>query len=287
MIFQKTNLAIILFVAIAFFSPADLFAKGVVGTVTTVSGKVYVTEAGTEETLMIKTGTDSHFGDRYETKEKSGLKILFEDFSIISLGENSQIVIKSDVYDPEQNRRSRVIDIAVGSMRVSIGKGFSKGSKFAVHTPTAIAEAKGTYFMVWATTMNGKPVSGVLVLEGVVDVEPLAFNNEGGTLSVQPGQMILVGGGEEQSVAGEASHEVIAEQLAATEVPDQFDQAQSAVSESNESSENSSSFLSPDFLQKADSSDDQYPLEEITSDGIETPNSIPLTLPITLTIPIP
>jgi hypothetical protein len=239
-----------------------LFAESVVGTVTTVMGKAYVTSAGSQEVILVKKGAETHFLDTYETKSKSRLKILFEDDSIINLGENSKILITEDLYDPGQNQRSRVIDMASGSMRVLVGKGFlSKGSKFEVHTPTAMAAARGTYFTAWVSDGKSGLTSGVLVIEGDVDVVPFVGTSvatpgggvpalgEAGPISLKQGEMLLVGGAGAEPVQ-QATPEFIAERMKATDIPARVDHTELAVGEGQEASGNRLSFLSPDFLRE-------------------------------------
>src|SRR5207245_1988667 len=48
------------------------------------------------------------------------------------------------------NQRSSVLRMIQGKARALVGKLFAGlGSKFEVHTPTAVAAARGTYFVVW------------------------------------------------------------------------------------------------------------------------------------------
>jgi hypothetical protein len=166
----------VFFLLITVFSPTSLFAEEVVGTVAALLGKAYVTKIGAKEVLLVKRGDNTHFLDTYETKAKSRLKVLFEDDSIITLGENTKISITENLYNPREKKRSTTIKMVSGSLRVLVGKGFAASkSKFEVHTPTSMAAARGTYFIVWLTEEAGKQHSHILVLEGKVEVSQNAL----------------------------------------------------------------------------------------------------------------
>jgi hypothetical protein len=69
-----------------------------------------------------------------------------------------------------------------GTLRALVGEAFGAlGSRFEIRTPTGVAAARGTYFVIWVE--NGR--SGVVNLgeKGHVD-----FTSEGHTVSIKPGE---------------------------------------------------------------------------------------------------
>ena len=96
--------------------------------------------------------------DTVRTFEKSRVKILFIDDSLVMVGENTSFLISEHLKDKANISVFNLID---GVMNVIVGK---KG--FEVHTPTAVSSARGTSFVVW--TEKGK--TGMAVTEGRVEL---------------------------------------------------------------------------------------------------------------------
>ncbi len=300
-------MAIFLSVAILFFS-SNLFAAEVVGAVTASLGTSYVTRAGAAERIVVKRGADTHFMDTYQTEAKSRLKILFEDDSIISMGENSKLMITENIYDPNEKKRSTVVKMVGGSMRVMVGKAFAGGkTKFEVHTPTSVAAARGTYFIVWVQESLEKPSSGVLVLEGEVAVSPVReeiveslFSDEKGVVLLGPGQTVLSFSGGEIGAVENASLDLIALMSSATEVSDSINTTELAVAEGEVLVIDKASFLSSDFWEENTPQTEAGKSEEWeestkesdegelvgSSPGGDTPYDALLTTPVEMNIPV-
>jgi len=155
-----------------------------------VQGEVQVThpvQSGKTQTAMpVSLRGEVLFRDVIETKEESRTKALFEDDTLLTIGSNSRVEITQYIFDPDQGRRSTVIKLFKGRLRALVGKLFAKmGSKFEIHTPTAVAAARGTYFVMWI-----EPSPGV----GVANIGPTGsvdFTSQGQTVSVQPGQYVV------------------------------------------------------------------------------------------------
>jgi len=128
-----------------------------IGNVTAVQRQVEVVHSGVSGVSVATVGASVFFKDAYETKSQAKLKLLFEDDSILSLGENTKLQITENIYNPNQDQRSTIIEMSNGTVRALIGKIFGgPGSKFEIHTLTAVAAARGTYFIVW-TFKEEKP----------------------------------------------------------------------------------------------------------------------------------
>jgi hypothetical protein len=79
------------------------------------------------------------------------------------------------------NVRRAIVKLMQGQVRALVSKVFkANGSKFEIHTPSAVAAARGTYFTVWVE--NGQ--SGIINIgeKGRVD-----FTSGGMTVAVDPG----------------------------------------------------------------------------------------------------
>src|SRR2546428_2369652 len=113
-------------------------------------GKPPVVDVCQAAAMPVKLRENVYFKDVIETQADSRAKALFEDDSILTVGENSRVEVSEYIYDPANNQRSSVLRMIQGKARALVGKLFAGlGSKFEVHTPTAVAAARGTYFVVW------------------------------------------------------------------------------------------------------------------------------------------
>jgi hypothetical protein len=111
-----------------------------VGIVTAVNGQATVISAG--ESGSVEKGTEVFLGDRIETGDDSGVKILFNDDSLISLGANATFEITEFVYTP--TKRKSLSNLVKGKLKGIIQKipGVETNIEFA--TPNAVAGIKGT-----------------------------------------------------------------------------------------------------------------------------------------------
>ncbi len=124
--------------------------------------------------------------DNVLTRERARMKILFRDDSILTLGQNSKLVIKQYLYNPASKRAQSIYELADGRLKAVVG-----GPGFRVTTPTAFAAARGTVFVIWYDSATN--TTGLAVLEGSVEfgnVNP----NIPGTQTITAGQMSLLSG---------------------------------------------------------------------------------------------
>jgi CheY-specific phosphatase CheX len=161
---------------------AEVLSGESIGTFTAVQGTVSVVHPGSLRVRSVNVHDDVLFRDVIETQRESRTKAFFDDDSILTVGENSRVEITEHVYNPDQNIRRVVVKLFQGRLRALVSKVFTtSGSKFEIHTPTAVAAARGTYFVVWVE--NG--VTGMVNIgkSGKVD-----FSSGGRTVTVAPGE---------------------------------------------------------------------------------------------------
>ena len=174
-------------------SPA-LASEAGIGFYTAVSGRVTVEHSGEAQVFPVKLNDQVWFKDVIETSNESRTKAFFEDDSVLTVGQNSRVEINEYVYQPEHNTRRAIVKLMQGQVRALVSKIFkANGSKFEVHTPSAVAAARGTYFTVWVE--NGQ--SGIINIgeEGRVD-----FTSGGKTVTVDPGFFSIAQEGSAPSV---------------------------------------------------------------------------------------
>jgi hypothetical protein len=155
---------------------------GEVGVITFVQGAVTLAHSQ-RPSAPAKFRDDVRFHDIIETQKESRTKALFIDDSVLTVGENSRIEITEFVFNPHDSMRSAIINLVGGKLRALVGKVFAEsGSRFEIHTPTAVAAARGTYFVVW---LGDTGRTGVANIGEHGRVE---FTSHGATVILQAGE---------------------------------------------------------------------------------------------------
>jgi len=165
-----------------------------IGFYTAVLGQASVTHPGEARVLPVKLHDEVWFKDVIQTQDESRTRALFQDDSMLTVGENSRVEIDEYIYNPEKNVRQAIVKLMQGQVRALVSKVFkANGSRFEIHTPSAVAAARGTYFTVWAE--NGQ--SGIINIgeKGRVD-----FTSGGMTVAVDPGFFSIAYEGQAPSV---------------------------------------------------------------------------------------
>jgi hypothetical protein len=161
---------------------AEPITASQIGLFTEVQGQVRVTHPGMSRPIPVKLYDAVRFKDVIETQRGSQAKALFYDDSLLTVGEHSRVEITEHIFDPARNKRCLVVNLLWGTVRVLVGKVFTgSGSKFEIHTPSAVAAARGTYFVVWADQRS----SGVV---NIGDHGRVDFTAEGLTVGLAPHQ---------------------------------------------------------------------------------------------------
>ena len=204
-----------------FLWAGPLMAQQTVGSVTGVKRAASVTHEGQDEIVLVRVGDSVLFMDTYETKARARAKLLFDDDSLLTLGQKTRLQITENVYNPAKNQRSTTMKVFSGRVRVLVGKIFSgTGSKFEIHTPTAVAAARGTYFIVWMMGSASNPTTGILTLEGLVEVRsPDPAISE--LVRLGPNEFTTVAKGGAPVKAAAIRSGLLAELLASTDVRDE------------------------------------------------------------------
>lgn len=166
-----------------------------IGLFTAVQGDVSVMHPGQAQVLPVNVRDDVYFKDVIETRDKSRTKAFFDDETILTVGENSRVTVTEHMYNPDLDVRRVVIHIFLGKLRALVGKAFTgTGSKFEIHTPTAVAAARGTYFVVWVDPSGGSGIANIGEA-GHVD-----FTSGGKTITVAPGEYSVAKAGKAPAI---------------------------------------------------------------------------------------
>lgn len=123
--------------------------------------------------------------DVITTANASRAKLLFIDDSVLTMAENSKLVVKEFIYSKGKEGKS-VFNLLDGKMRSVVGK-----TKFEVHTPTAVAAARGTVIYFDVGVRNNQSYSRIICLEGNVQIRNI-INTVSGQVTLTPGTMVVV-----------------------------------------------------------------------------------------------
>lgn len=175
-------LALFLFPLVAYPAvPSDI------GSVVALKGKATIDRATQHIDAHVKSGIQPV--DLVKTQQNSRLKILFNDDSVLTLGDSSQMSVKEFVHSKGERGKS-LFNLIDGKMRAVVGK-----TKFEVRTPTAVAAARGTVIYFETGELDGRNYTEIICLEGIVDVfSVMAAGGPG--IQLTPGTMVLVKEGQ-------------------------------------------------------------------------------------------
>jgi hypothetical protein len=103
-------------------------------------------------------------GNRIRTKDDGWVEITMDNANVITLKENSDLLIEKFVQNLESQEYENILEMNLGKLRAKVEK-LKGNSVFEIHTPTAVAAARGTIIYIEANSELAK----LLVEEGVVD----------------------------------------------------------------------------------------------------------------------
>ena len=181
-----------------------------------------------------------------ETKSTSRAKILFDDDTLIAIGEHSRLGMMEQTYQAGSDSRAFVAHLTRGKARALVGRSFEgDNSIFEMHTRTAVASARGTYFVMWIEEAPRPPATkdrkgdpripfayeatedyeGATGVANIGAIGDITFTSGGATVLVFPGQSSIALPGSPPSMPVAVDTQVIgtgpvAAALAGTVIPD-------------------------------------------------------------------
>ncbi len=161
-----------------------------IGLYTEVQGKVSVVHIEDPNFYPVRVHDGVKFKDVVETKQESKGQALFLDDSLLTVGPESRVEVNEYIYDPNRDFRSSLVKLAQGKVRALVSRIFSGvGSRFEVHTPTAVVASRGTYFVVWVDDIPVPHHSvGASGVANIGDSGAVEFTSGGKTVVIRPGQ---------------------------------------------------------------------------------------------------
>ena len=179
-----------------------------------------------------------------ETRSTSRAKILFDDDTLIAMGEHSRFAMTEQTYQAGSDSRAFVAHLTRGKARALVGRSFKgDNSIFELHSRSAVASVRGTYFVMWVeeaprlpATKDRKgepriPFVDEATEEGATGVANIGtsgdvtFTSGGATVLIFPGQSSIALPGAPPSMPVAIDTQTIetgplAAALAGTVVPD-------------------------------------------------------------------
>jgi hypothetical protein len=116
------------------------------GAVSAVNGSVSIERAG--RSVPAVDGTPVQVGDKFTTGPNSRITIKLSDGSQLELNDSSALVLTEDNLNPDGSRASTKVTLLTGLVRSLVHFSPSGTPNFEVHTPNAVASARGTLFEV-------------------------------------------------------------------------------------------------------------------------------------------
>ncbi len=197
----RTFSYLLLLLLLAAINPAIAHAQAApAGTASQVSGTVQIQRGAA--TIPATQGMQIMVGDRIITGDDGHIVVLLTDQSTLELGDSANMVI-----DQHAGSSTRV-NLAGGALRSFVNRTVGAAApNFEVHTPNAVAAARGTLFDVVYLLGLKRPTYGdiqnftdVSVYEGLVNLANI--NNPAGGVSVPAGYESTVAGTNNPSGPG-------------------------------------------------------------------------------------
>ena len=167
-----TLLSFIFFVNISFANETLTIEKQLVGIVGAISGTVKT------ENRELKTGDKIYLNETILSGANSGTQILLLDQSTFTVGEDSEVVMDTFIYDPATNDGKIVASVKQGSLKVISGLISKKNpDSLTVEVPEGTLGSRGTEFQT-------------IVSKGKTDTL-LIGPGKNNTLGMRPGKVLV------------------------------------------------------------------------------------------------
>jgi len=143
-----------------------------VGTVADLAGSAQLGRAGSWMPLAI--GAALQQGDTLRTATPGRVRLVFQDNSVLTLGDGSEVRIDEQTVDGTRGVARSLFRLLEGKLRVLVGEYYERPkSRFKIETVTAVAGVRGTEFVISfdpiANTSDVVGVSGRVEVHSVLD----------------------------------------------------------------------------------------------------------------------
>ena len=138
----RLALAALLFASISFCAIPQALAQMVAGSVSAISGTATIARGAA--TISVAYGTKVDVGDRIVTAPASNLTVTLSDGSQIEVTDSSTLTIDENTLNANGTRASTKVSLLSGLVRSLVRSTPGTPPNFEVHTPNAVASARGS-----------------------------------------------------------------------------------------------------------------------------------------------
>ena len=136
------------------FNNVNSFAKEFIGIISAAIGNIE-----NQDSTKLTNGSKIYFGDTIIVKEKSNAQVLLLDETVLTLGEDSEVIIDEFIYDPQSKDGKIVSNILRGTVKVITGEISKKNpDNLEITMPAGTLGARGTEFVVVADSKDKSTV---------------------------------------------------------------------------------------------------------------------------------
>ena len=171
-------------------------AQTVAGSITALNGSANITRG--PRTFPATYAAPVNVGDRLDTTATGRLTITLTDNSQLELTESSTLLISENLLNPNGTRARTIVTLVSGLVRSLVRVTAGTAPNYEVHTPNAVASARGTTYDTYYTNnairaafKSCKEFSDVFNYDGIVGVRSLA-NPTSPTIELHSGQKTTV-----------------------------------------------------------------------------------------------
>ena len=159
-----------------------------VGTVAAVDGSAKIGSG--DVWLNVTPGAAVHRGDEIRTGRPGRLRIVFQDDTILTVADDSRVVVNEQVFNPDQGKTRSLLGLLQGRVSALVSEYYQRaGAVYQIKTATAVAGVRGTEFVVsYDPTDESTEVTG---LSGSVEVIS-AFDRSGRSVLVTAQEVTTV-----------------------------------------------------------------------------------------------
>lgn len=143
-----------------------------VGTIAALEGTVEIGRGGAWTAASI--GVALRAGDELRTGRPGRLRAVFQDDSVLIVGDESHLVVDEQVFDLNREVFRSVIRLLKGKMRSLVSEYYKRPrAVYSIETPTAVSGVRGTEFVIVydpvAEVTEVVGVSGLVEVHSVLD----------------------------------------------------------------------------------------------------------------------
>jgi hypothetical protein len=163
-----------------------------IGTVASIDGTAEIGRDGTWTVAAV--GAPVHANDLLRTGKPGHMRVVFEDDTVLTLGESSELSVSEHAFEPTKGEARSLIDLVSGTVNAVVSDYYrNPNAAYEVKTKTATAGVRGTEFVV--SYAPGEELTEVFVVDGRVEVTSLVEDVEN-TVFLNANEVTFVRAGE-------------------------------------------------------------------------------------------